>query len=733
MNLGEYTDTYQIIEKIGAGGGGTIYKAFHNRLQMYVVLKKIHESGSYDLAVVRREADILKNLRHSYLPQVLDFLILDSGVYTVMDFIPGHSLQELMDSGRHFSEKEIVKYGTQLCEALAYLHNQKPAIIHGDIKPSNIMITPQGNVCLIDFNISGVADTDNNAYVLGYSEGYAAPEQLQAYMQIRQSMNQKGAASSEANVEGKTELLNEETEILCDNTLETDYRTVILNENEEQKESTLRSGELAACESAEQPIKGIPVDTRSDVYSLAATLYHMLFGHKVVEENVKNTISHAGEGFCIILNKALNSNPEQRYQDADKMLSAFRNIYKLDKRYKRILLKQQFIELLFVLLGTVGIITAVRGYRKIESEKSDEYVSYVTELAYYRENGLQEEFAECYDAAVEMYPERLEAYYEQALYLYEKKEYKQAINYITTYILSDNTLCEAKGMADIYYLLGRDYFELEAYESASEAYRQAVQSEDSVNPNYYIEYAISLARIGKLEDAQQVLETAKGMDVSSDMIYLTQGELEKALENYESAYENFMSCISATSEDYTRLRAYIMCSELFDEKEVSADNYLAQIELLEKARMDLSLEYQAMILQRLAQAYINYGSLTGDNDANLSAIAVLEQIVNYGWGDFTTYSNIVVLYEKNGDLEAAGNVLDQIEEEYGNYYGFYKRWAFLEIDIQRQSEQDERDYSKFLEYYMTATQMYEDSNINTDTEMILLDDLYQQLEAGNWF
>lgn len=733
MNLGEYTDTYQIIEQIGAGGGGTIYKAFHNRLQMYVVLKKIHESGSYDLAVVRREADILKNLRHSYLPQVLDFLILDSGVYTVMDFIPGHSLKELMDSGRHFSEKEIVKYGTQLCEALAYLHNQKPAIIHGDIKPANIMITPQGNVCLIDFNISGVADIDNNAYVLGYSEGYAAPEQFQAYMQIRQSLNQKMLVSTAVNTENKTEILSEETEILCDDTQGMDYRTVILNENEEQKESIPNSSGLDGFKSAEQPIKGIPVDTRSDVYSLAATLYHMLAGHKVSAENGKNTILHAGEGFCIILNKALSSNPEKRYQDADKMLAAFRNIYKLDKRYKRILLKQQLIEILFVLLGTVGIITAVLGYRKMESEKSDEYDSYVTELAYYRENGLQEEFDECYDAAIDMYPERLEAYYEQALYLYEQRSYEQAINYITTYILSDTTLCEAEGIADIYYLLGRNYFELEVYEGASEAYCQAVQSEVSVNPNYYIEYAISLARIGKLEDAQQILETAKSMDVSSDMIYLTQGELEKALGNYESAYENFMACIGATSEDYTRLRAYIMCSELFDEKEVSADNYLAQIELLEKARMDLPLEYQAMILQRLAQAYINYGSLTGDNEANLSAIAVLEQIVNYGWGDFTTYSNIVVLYEKNGDLEAAGNILNQIEEEYANYYAFYKRRAFLEIDIQRQYEQDGRDYSKFLEYYMTATQMYEDSDIKTDTEMMLLDDLYQQLEDGNWF
>lgn len=735
MNLGEYTDTYQIIEKIGSGGGGTIYKAFHNRLQKFVVLKKIHENGCYDLAVVRREADILKNLRHSYLPQVLDFLILDSGVYTVMDFIPGHSVKEMLDAGYRFNEKEIVKYGTQLCEALAYLHSQRPKIIHGDIKPANIMITPQGNVCLIDFNISGVADSNNNAYVLGYSEGYSAPEQYQSYLQVRKMMNPHSIGSKAENIEQHTELLNEKTAILPENQqgigLYADDQTAILDSYDQfsngvfQNENRYRTND-------EKQVMGILVDARSDVYSLAATLYHMLLGCKVDVTNEKSVVVGAGEGLCMILNKALNKKPDKRYQDATKMLLAFRNIHKLDKRYKRILLKQQFIEIMFVLLGMLGVISAVLGYRRIKTERTEEYYSYIEELDYYRESNLINEFTTCYDKATEMFPKYIEAYYEMALYLYEQREYEQAIDYIVSYILSNESLSKADRITDVYYLLGRDYFELGAYEDAANAYCLAVQSEKSTNPNYYIEYAISLARMGDLEGAQQILEKAKTMNVSSDRIYLTQGEIEKALGNYDNAYQNFMECINVTTDDYICMRAYIICGEIFDEKEMSSDNYREQIELLEKARMDLPLEYQAIILQRLAQAYINYGALTGDNAANLSAIDVLKQIASYGWGDFITYSNIVVLYEKNGDLQSAEDVLNQIEEEYVNYYAFYKRRAFLEIDIQRQYNQEERDYSKFVEYYMKAVQMYQDSDTMTDTEMILLDNLYQQLENENW-
>ena len=176
--LSHLSETYEIIGKIGAGNSGEIYKAYHKNLKKYVVLKKIRTEIK-DVLNNRAEADVLKNLRHSCLPQVFDFLEADGDIYTVMDYIPGNSFKEYLDSGTRFKEKSVIIWARQICATLGYLHSQKPPIIHSDLKPGNIMLMPNGNICLIDFNISATLDGDT-AWVSGYTNGYAAPEQIYA-------------------------------------------------------------------------------------------------------------------------------------------------------------------------------------------------------------------------------------------------------------------------------------------------------------------------------------------------------------------------------------------------------------------------------------------------------------------------------------------------------------------------------------------------------------------------
>ena len=132
---------YQIIEEIGQGGTGVVYLAWHLRLQKYIVVKRIKD-GFAERANVRVEVDILKSLHHTCLPQVYDFFQLGSEVYTVMDYIEGRSLQSYLNEGYRFEERKLVFWMKQLCSVLIYLHGQKPAIWHSDIKPDNIMITP---------------------------------------------------------------------------------------------------------------------------------------------------------------------------------------------------------------------------------------------------------------------------------------------------------------------------------------------------------------------------------------------------------------------------------------------------------------------------------------------------------------------------------------------------------------------------------------------------------------
>ena len=172
---------YQIIQEIGQGGTGVIYLAEHLRLHKKVVVKKIKD---YFVGQVngRVEADILKRLHHTYLPQVYDFLYVGNSIYTVMEYIEGRDLQYYLDWQYTFPEELVRKWLRQLAEVLEYLHSQQPPILHSDIKPGNIMITEAGDVCLIDFNIS--LDGEVSRDVKGISPWYAAPEQYERAMHM---------------------------------------------------------------------------------------------------------------------------------------------------------------------------------------------------------------------------------------------------------------------------------------------------------------------------------------------------------------------------------------------------------------------------------------------------------------------------------------------------------------------------------------------------------------------
>lgn len=167
-------NTYRLMEEIGRGGMGVIYKAYHLRLKKYVVLKKIKSSFSGAIND-RAEVDLLKKLHHSYLPQVYDFLQFGQEVFTVMEYVDGSSLSECLKKNCSFKEEELSRWLRELLEVLDYLHSQRPAIYHNDIKPGNIMITRQGHACLIDFNIS--LDETETDKIIGLSEAYASPEQ----------------------------------------------------------------------------------------------------------------------------------------------------------------------------------------------------------------------------------------------------------------------------------------------------------------------------------------------------------------------------------------------------------------------------------------------------------------------------------------------------------------------------------------------------------------------------
>jgi serine/threonine protein kinase len=178
---------YLILEQVGRGGMGAVYKAEDTRFsRRYVAIKEMSQGHlntvELEMAIMRfqQEADMLASLVHSNLPRITDRFSDQERSYLVMDFIEGKTLLQLIrDAPNHrLPVAEVLHYARQLCDVLIYLHEHRPPIIFRDLKPANVMVTPNGQVFLIDFGIarSFKEGQPQDTFFLG-SPGYAPPEQ----------------------------------------------------------------------------------------------------------------------------------------------------------------------------------------------------------------------------------------------------------------------------------------------------------------------------------------------------------------------------------------------------------------------------------------------------------------------------------------------------------------------------------------------------------------------------
>lgn len=172
---------YRIIEILGQGGMGSVYRAVDENLGVSMALKENLFTTDEYARQFRLEAVILANLRHPNLPRVSDHFVLgDQGQYLVMDFIEGEDLRYRMERLGMLTEEDAVHIGAAMCDALAYLHTRKPPILHRDIKPGNVKITPDGHIYLVDFGLAKVYQSASQATTTGaraMTPGYSPPEQ----------------------------------------------------------------------------------------------------------------------------------------------------------------------------------------------------------------------------------------------------------------------------------------------------------------------------------------------------------------------------------------------------------------------------------------------------------------------------------------------------------------------------------------------------------------------------
>jgi eukaryotic-like serine/threonine-protein kinase len=176
-------DRYRIKAPLGKGGMGTVYEATDLRFGSTVAVKEMMLTGDELVRAFEREARLLNKLRHAALPVVMDYFAEGGRYFLVMQYIPGDDLAaSLAERGGPFPAEEVLEWADQLLNALAYLHTQEPPVIHRDVKPHNLKLTPSGEVILLDFGLSKNANAatagSTSVSVVGYTPHYAPFEQI---------------------------------------------------------------------------------------------------------------------------------------------------------------------------------------------------------------------------------------------------------------------------------------------------------------------------------------------------------------------------------------------------------------------------------------------------------------------------------------------------------------------------------------------------------------------------
>ncbi len=187
--IGENVGPYRIIEQLGQGGMATVFKAYHAALDRYVAIKVLHPAFKEEpnfLSRFQREARVVARLEHPNIVPIYDYAEHKGQPYLVLKFIEGQTLKAYMNE-KHLTKEEAVEIVDAVGSALAYAHNQ--GVLHRDVKPSNVLLSPDGSIYLADFGLARMAQagasTLSKDVMLGTPQ-YISPEQGQGMSDLDQ-------------------------------------------------------------------------------------------------------------------------------------------------------------------------------------------------------------------------------------------------------------------------------------------------------------------------------------------------------------------------------------------------------------------------------------------------------------------------------------------------------------------------------------------------------------------
>lgn len=717
-------DDYTEIRPLGEGGMGTLFRAYRRGLGVDVVIKRVKSKylGRLDQ---HAEANILKLLKHRYLPRIYDIIYGSDGYfYTVMDYIPGENMKQYVEHHGPAGQKEAHRWACQLCEVVAYLHEQPTPIIHSDIKPSNVMITPAGDICLIDFNTSLIFH--DGLLAVGATPGYAAPEQY--------------TRPDSGTIPAGDELLTVPTEAAgtgFDPELTAAAATAAHTPVFVPTSATDSHRSSEAAQTTRAGGYGT-VSERTDVYGIGATLYFLVSGRtpeKSLDEvtPLSELSLSISDPFRMIIERAMRKQQADRFPGAAQMLQALQDVDVLDARFRRYHILRLLSRGVLGSLFCISILCTAYGALQLYQGRRNSYLTMVSQGQTLFSQGDAAEAAEILQQAIQMSPRQADAYLELAVGLYRNGEYQSAYDLLNNALyagtLSESELTSDQA-GDLFYIQANCLYELADYSQAVQLYRQALEQRQD-NDTYYRGLALSQARSGDLEGAQATLNTLESRSAGSLDCEIVSAEINAIQGNYDQALQQYNHILQNSEDPQILSRIYLTAGQIY----LDRDDPDGCIALLQQACNQLG-DGDTLHREMLADAYSRKAQADPANATTYyrQALDCLQTVVARGQSNVLTQLNLALIQENLQEFDQAEQTLLTVCEQSPSDYRPYMRLAFLEADRQSSLPAEQRSYTKAAGYADQAHTYYAQAQANgiSDLEMTRLDSLLEQLRTSGW-
>ncbi|MGN0495774.1 MAG: protein kinase [Lachnospiraceae bacterium] len=595
---------YEILKKIGQGGMSVVYLALDTHLNKQWAVKEIKKGKNQDtrtlLKSLQREADILKMLDHPVLPRIVDIINYNGTVFVVMDYIEGRAMSEVLKLEGAQSQDKVIGWAKELCSALDYLHSMNPPIIYRDMKPSNIMLKPDGKVKLIDFGTAKEFDVESLAdtTALG-TRGYAAPEQFG---------DAKGRGI---------------------------HRT----------------------------------DARTDIYSLGATLYHIVTGKNPSEppyviKPIREWDSSLSSGLEKIINKCTMPNPDDRYQNCAELQYDLEHYEELDDEFRKACFKKMRSFLVCAGLTVCFLGTAVFGYMGNVRERKENYENLISEGFGYTVQGEYEDAINVYTKAItEVDGSRNTAYIDLLnLYINYIGDAETGLSRVTYYI--DQEYGNIHEDQTLVLNVAMDYFDVLKDYKSSAYYFNMLDTQQHPEAQYYTAIALAMGELNI--DYEALSDNLLMFEQTNDGTAISINKLM----NYRLLCIVYSRNLNQMENGADKLidvaNKGLLALEEYDDDSVKAEYYTIYNQYLAQAYQHLGDENIETDKEAAGEYYnkaldccdfiLGMVSMTEDSTIGRISDAKLRE---------AKYCQKAAIYEAMGEFDEAAAVYERGEKEYG--------------------------------------------------------------------